>query len=128
MNPLDDELKRALERREPPDGFTRRVLERAGAGAKRGGARRGLGWLWLPQFRWAAAAVAGLLIAASAVEYQRYRRAQAEGERAREQVMLALQIASSKLNGALGEVRQVEARQPAGRTRATRARRTGPAR
>lgn len=128
MNPLDDELKRALARQQPPDDFTRRVLGRIDAERKRGGARRGLGWLWRPDFRWAAVAIACLLIVASAVQYQRYRRARAEGEQAREQVMLALEIASSKLNGALGEVKQVEARQPAGGTPARRVRRIGPAR
>ena len=113
MNPLDDELRRALGRIEPPGDFSSRVLERVEARSKRGGARRWTRWLWLPQIRWAAVAVVCLLAVAGSLEYRSYQRTRAEGEQAREQVMLALQIASSKLNGALGEVKQVESQQPA---------------
>lgn len=118
MNPLDDELRRALAPKEPRGDFTRRVVERARAESAPGGARRWLGWRWVPQFRWAAVAVVCLLVVAGGLgyrRYQRYQRTRAEGEQAREQVMLALQIASSKLNGALSKVEQVEGRGPAGR-------------
>ena len=124
MNPLDDELRQALRRREPPGDFTSRVLERVEGKSKRSGARRWMRWLWLPQFRWAAVTVACLLVVAGGLEYRRYQRTQAEGEQAREQVLLALQIASSKLNGALSEVKQVERQQPAGAAPSKPARRT----
>ncbi|HLW79094.1 MAG TPA: hypothetical protein VKU44_05780 [Terriglobia bacterium] len=111
MNPLDDELKRALRREEPAPGFARRVIERAGADSETDRRGRWRRWLRLPQLRWATVAVACLLVTAGGVEYRRYERSRAEGERAREAVMLALQIASSKLNGALSQVKQVEGRQ-----------------
>jgi hypothetical protein len=83
MSRLDDELKIALRREDPPAGFAERVL--AGAPATR----------WTRP-RWAAAIAAALLLAAG-VEFERERRLRAEGEQAKQRVMLALHITGSKL-------------------------------
>ena len=120
MNPLDDELKSALRPREPSPGFARRLLARIEAESKdRTSLSRRLaalgGIFRLPRVRWAAAAFACLAIMTGVVQYRRYQRTRAEGEMARAQVMLALEIASDKLNVALAPVQQVERRQtPAG--------------
>jgi hypothetical protein len=84
MSRLDDELKQALRRHEPPEGFADRVLAAVPARS----ARR-----ILP--RWFAAAAAVVLIAGGA-GYE-HRRQVREGEQAKEQVMLALRITGSKL-------------------------------
>ena len=125
MNPLDDELRAALTRREPSADFTRRVMQRI-EGEK---ALRRSWWAGftrasrVPALRWAASAMACLALVVGIVEYRRYQRVKAEGEMARAQVMLALQIASSKLNVALAPVQQVEGHDV--KRAATRARNRG---
>ena len=100
---LDEELKSALERREPPPGFTERVLARVAAA---GGPRRS--WLpvwlaWPATARWAlAGGIAGLLVFAGITEQRRR-----QGEIAKERVVLALHIAGAKLNYAQRKVREV---------------------
>lgn len=96
MTYLDDELRRALCRREPPPGFAERVLGRAGEQPpeRKLDAPRP-SWLW----RWAAAAA---LVGALGGGIQYYtvmeRRAErARGEAAKEQVLKALRLAGSKL-------------------------------
>ena len=121
MNDVDDELRHALRREEPPTGFSARVLRRVaeqtqdprsvGAAfsrtdpaehgpirlkpdptANRDSSNRGR----LPFVRWAAAAA---LVAAVAggFDYVAKQEERAEGEAARERVVLALHIAGSKL-------------------------------
>jgi uncharacterized protein HemX len=112
MRPLEDELRRALRRREPPPGFTGRVLARVRpeADARNLGAEsesrpwraRWGRWTWSgPRLRLGLAAVAAcLLLAVSLFVWQRHREEQQrrEGEAARAQVMEALRITSAKLN------------------------------
>ena len=81
MDWLDDELKRAFERQEPPPDFAARTIARA---------RRGRG-LALP--RWAVGAAAALVIAGAGYGY-RLR----QGEAAKQQVLLAFRIAATKVN------------------------------
>jgi hypothetical protein len=81
MDWLDDELKRAFERQEPPPDFAARTIARAQR-------RRGPG---LP--RWAITAAAGLLIAVTGYGY-RWR----QGEAAKQQVLLAFRITATKVN------------------------------
>ena len=87
---LDDELKSALKRREPPAEFTDRVLARARVNpAERRSPWQGkLGRLFsLRTLEWATAcAVAAVLLVGGGAEYRRRQ----EGERAKEQVVFAL--------------------------------------
>ncbi len=113
MNPLDDELKSALRPSDPPAGFSRRVLARIEAASEERAKQKPWPARVARAFRfsgvrWAAAAAACLLVGIGIVQYRRYQRVKAEGEMARAQVMLALRIASDKLNVALGPVEQVE--------------------
>jgi hypothetical protein len=109
MKPLDEELKSALRRVEPPAGFAERVLEQARreADSKPGIAHWLSGW-WRPQtLRWAAAfGFACILAAAGMVRYRENRQARIQGELAGAQARLALQIASSKLNAVLKDAAQ----------------------
>jgi len=87
MNRLERDLSESLKRREPPPGFAERVLAHTFASEKPGFS----GWQWL--------AVAALLVVmVGGVAFVREHRRQAEAERNKQQLMVALQITSSKLN------------------------------
>jgi hypothetical protein len=97
MSRLEDSLREALKREDPGAEFTRRTLERAAAIPRRESAWRR--WFHPPAWRWAAAgALACSLLVFSAVEYQRAQRARVAGEQAKEQLVLALRIAGTKLH------------------------------
>jgi|SRR4029079_18304731 len=92
---IDDELRHALRREQPPAGFRDRVIQRIAAEPRR-----------TMHSRWRVAAAVMLLttgtiggIAMHRIERQR------EGERAREQVLIALRIAGKKVHYAREEVR-----------------------
>lgn len=103
MDRMENDLREALRRKEPPAGFAARVL----AAAESQAARRPSGWNWLrPQMRWAVASLACILILAAgmAIRQQREREMRARGEAAKQQVMLALRITSAKLHVAQAKV------------------------
>jgi len=113
MRPLDDELRSALRRRDPPAGFAGRVMARLTARpAPRAGWREALRSLFrMPRLRWVAVGIAAcLLLAIGVVQSQRRQRAQ--GEIAKEQLKQALHIASSKLNLARKRVQEIDRRSP----------------
>ena len=83
MSRLDDELKIALRRADPPPGFAARVLAQAESRRSR--------------MRWWTGAIAAALLLAGGLEFERERRIRAEGEQAKQQVLLALRITGSKL-------------------------------
>jgi hypothetical protein len=84
MKDLDGELRHALRREEPPAGFAERVMRKTAPTPK------------LSFVHWAAAAA---LVAAVAggFDYIAKEKERAEGEAAKDRVVLALQIAGSKL-------------------------------
>jgi hypothetical protein len=110
---LEKELKQALRREDAAHDFSERVMASvaAASGAKRKPAQAENRWWWRlleffrpAQVKWALAGAALFFIALAAFGVHHYREQQraaaeiAEGERAKEQVMLALKIASAKLN------------------------------
>lgn len=104
MTRLEEQLRAALKREDPSPDFTARVLSRV---AKQPEKRTAGAWLHemlaVPRLRWATAAVAAIVIAAGVgvhVEEQR----RAEGEAAKQQVMLALRITSEKWRVAAKEI------------------------
>ena len=115
MKNLDDDLRAALRRKEPPAGFAGRVIARAGEGASEQTATSTVGsgfsriappkggsHVGPPVVRWLAAAAVIAAVAGGAIQYragqaERARAERAAGEAAGRQVMLALQIAGSKL-------------------------------
>lgn len=95
---LDDELRAALQRRDPSPDFTNRVLARVAAQSVRPASRTG-SHKWTP---WVAALAASLMLTAGALEYRRY-----QGERAKAQVLYALRITATKLNKAQKKVQMI---------------------
>ena len=77
---FEDELRSVLRPTPPPEGFADRVLRRARPPRSR--------------YRFAAWAAAAVLVLGAGLEYRR----RAEGERARSQTMLALEIAVRQLD------------------------------
>ena len=120
MNRFDEELKLALRREEPSPDFTDRVMARVAELQKREKPREKMDWLrrlaefFQPaQMKWATAGVMAVLLVIAGFgvhhrrESERMRLAEiAEGERAKEQVMLAMRIASAKLNAAQKKIRE----------------------
>ena len=85
MNQIERDLREALRRREAPPGFAERVLAKT-----RQPESRGHSWVWL-------AAAALVLLMIGGIGVVREQRRQAEGERAKEELMVALRITGSKL-------------------------------
>jgi uncharacterized protein HemX len=123
MHFSEDDVREALKRKDPGEGFTQRVMARVEQAKAEGKAQpvikkvngKFLSW-WLHRPAWAMAVVAVLLLAfgIGGYEYSEYRHAeemrvararqqqlQQEAERARDQAILALEIARAKLNHVL---------------------------
>jgi hypothetical protein len=126
MHFSEDDLREALKRKDPGEGFTQRTMARVNqapvnqAGSKEQPAIKKvngkfLSW-WLHRPVWAAAVVAILLLACGigGYQYSEYRHAeemrvarakqqqlQQEAERARDQAIMALEIARAKMNHVL---------------------------
>lgn len=93
MTRFEDELRWALQRRDPPGGFADRVLARLPATRpRRFRFLAALGRRWAP-------ALATVWIAAFATGLWEYRQVQQrrEGERAKQELIFALQVTSAKL-------------------------------
>ena len=123
MHFSEDDLRKALKRKDPGEGFTQRLMARVNqskveattqpATKKVNG--KFLSW-WMQRPAWAVAVVAMLLLAfgIGGYQYSEYRHAeemriarakqqklQQEAERARDQAIMALEIARAKLNHVL---------------------------
>jgi len=125
MHFSEDDLREALKRKDPGEGFTQRTMARVNQAKsetkpvlarpekKSNGAF--LGW-WTHRPAWAMAVVAVLLLAfgIAGYQYSEYRHAeemrmarvkqqqlQQEAERARDQAIMALEIARAKMNHVL---------------------------
>ena len=113
---MEDELRKALRHQDAPDGFADRVLARVAGQAPGQKAVRRLSWLDFfarPLVRWAALAAvsAGTIVG---VHVHDIRRQRAEGEAAKERLILALRIAGSKLQLAKSKVHEINANQTLG--------------
>lgn len=90
---LEQQLQAALARQEPSEGFADRVMERIPAGRR--------GW----QRQWMGIAAAACLAVVGGATWEQHRR-QAEGERAKQELIYALTVASESLQA----TRQIIAR------------------
>jgi hypothetical protein len=103
MKPFDDELREALKRREPPDGFARKVVACIDAEAPH--QEKASPWRWKTALF--AAALLSIVIGLSG--YREHLR-RMEGERARHEVLLALRVTGAKLRNVQERINQVEKR------------------
>ena len=140
MHFSEDDLRDALKRKDPGEGFTQRVMARVNQSKAEGTAQpatkkvngKFLAW-WTLRPAWTMAVVAVLLLACGigGYQYSEYRHAeemriarakqqqlQQEAERARDQAIMALEIARAKLNHVLQHA-QLQA-EPAGKIRRQR--------
>ena len=98
---LENELKQALRRESPREGFSSRVLSRIEAEGRAPHA---------PAFRsrWMRAIAASLMFTVLAGGWAAWQiRERREGERAKEQLLLAMRIAGEKVRYAQTEVRSI---------------------
>ena len=95
----DDDLRRALERVDPPEGFAKRVLQRVSPKQpKAAKADRQLPSRSVAPLRWAIAATLVLATAGGGgVWYRAEERRKEQGEEAKRQVLVSLSIAGGKL-------------------------------
>jgi hypothetical protein len=105
MKRLEDDLRRALRREEPSDGFTERVLA-AAAERKQNALSRLFAW---PGLRWALAGSVCLILAVGGMEYKRARDDRAFGDAAKARLMIALRITADKLQMAQEKVQNLYA-------------------
>lgn len=100
MSRLEDDLRQALARQEPPADFTERVLARARAEAPQASVWERLSsFLRMPALRLATAAALCVVLAVG-VSFEEQRRTREQGEAAKQKLLLALKITSSKLHTA----------------------------
>lgn len=90
---FERELREQLQARQAPAGFADRVMARAAV--RRGPVRWGWSGFGQPVWRWAVAALLVVGVVLGGMEHDRQQRI--AGERAREQVLLALRITGSTL-------------------------------
>ncbi len=99
MDRFEKELREAMGRVEPPAGFAGRVLARVAAEqAKPGLLERMWTAVSMPRIRLAAVAAAMCLVVFAGIGFQREARRRAEGEKAKQQVMMALEITAQKMH------------------------------
>jgi len=112
MSQMDDALREALRREAAPEGFAERVMAKVGREERQATKSDDLShWLLAafrrPQLRWATA-LAGVALAIGTMEYRNEAEKRAEGERAKDQVMLALRITGGKLRLTQAAVRRIQ--------------------
>ena len=110
---LEQELRRALARKDPPAGFDKTVLSRVAAGEIVGTSASSRRWsrTALP----IAASLTLLLGASYYIQHEqqeRQREAQAQTEEAARDVVLALRIASEKVSAAQAKVEEITRYEP----------------
>ena len=109
MDPLERQLKRALEAKEPSAGFAERVMARVRE-KPAPAVRWGFPFLWRPAWRMAlAGGLAALMLLGAGLAYQR-RQERRRAEAAAAELITALRITSTELN----RVRQVVTEQARG--------------
>ena len=106
-DPFEKQLRGALRRQEPPPDFAARVEARAKQ------EQRSLSGSWFGpvQMRWAVILLLVAVLGGAHIQRQRERR-RVEGEAAKHQVMLALQIAGAKVRLAQAMVQQLNEKSP----------------
>jgi anti-sigma-K factor RskA len=108
MTPFEEQLRKAMARREPSRDFAARVLEKARQESTSGN-RKNRSWLERLSFWRLIPVMAAFLLMTGGVVYQEHERA-IRGEQAKEKLLIAMRIAGSKLRVARDHVISYEAR------------------
>ena len=118
-SPIEDELKRALRRQEAPPDFAGQVLARIARQSSIRQMARDSWWriFTQPLVRWAAVTATAASLVIGGIHYRSVQRDRARGEAAKQQLMLALRIAGSKLQLAKARVNEINRTQTANRSR-----------
>jgi hypothetical protein len=120
--PKNSALKHALRRQSAPDGFAERVMlrleqqrleEKSSPRSNAIAHDSLLAFLTRPLARWATAGALAAALIAGEIHIQNVRRERAEGEAAKQRLMLALRIAGSKLQLARSRVNRTTTNQNA---------------
>lgn len=105
MSYLEDDLKAALRREEPPADFADRVLARLNRPPEPSWRERLSVLMRPPRVQWVALSViVSVLIPFAGVQYHKERQYLAEGERAKQQLLFAVHVAGSRLHQAQRKV------------------------
>jgi hypothetical protein len=102
---IEEQLRSALKREQPPAGFTQRVID----ATRRGHAPRLSRQAWAPvvHSHWRAAAAVLMLTVLAGAWSARQIAERREGERARDEVVFALHIAGAKVRYAQTQVHEI---------------------
>ena len=118
MKLFDEELRRAFRRVEPPPGFVEGVIFKIRQSPEAHFSFRRVfsSFFRHSGLRWAAASgLACVLAIAAVLQHRQHVQARIEGEAAKAQARVALQIASAELNAALRDLERLDRR--SGKTR-----------
>ena len=114
-NLLEEALRNAVRREDAPDGFVLKVLARAEQQNSAANDAQRTSWLSIfsqPVLRWSAVAAVTIAMAIGTIYYRNLQRQRAEGEAAKQQLMLALRIAGRKLQLAKEKVNEINTSRP----------------
>ena len=110
MNRFEDELRNALRREEPPEGFAARVLARAAAEPERRSVwARIMDWFRMPMVARTVMAAGLCLMVVAGVQYEQQRRERIRGEAAKQRLLVALRVTGSSLRAVHDKVRELNA-------------------
>jgi len=102
MSHLEDDLRAALRRQEPPADFAERVLARLNQAPEPSWRERLSVLMHPPRVQWVAVAVmVSILLPTAAVQY---RKDMEKGERAKQQLLFAMHVAGNRLHQAQKKV------------------------
>jgi hypothetical protein len=105
MSNLEEDLKMALRREEPPPDLADRVLARLSQPQEPSWRERLSVLMRPPRLQWVAVTVmVSVLLPTAALQYRKERQYQAEGERAKQQLLFAVHVAGSRLHQAQKKV------------------------
>ena len=112
MSPLERALKNALHREAAPENLAAEVLARLAEHHSTPKAQPSpwFSFVLQPIVRWAALATVAICLIAGGIHYRNVQIERAKGEAAKQQLMLALRIAGSKLQLAKERVNEINTR------------------
>jgi hypothetical protein len=102
MSRLENELRKALSRQDPPEGFVERTLAKAAMTHQ----RKKISFFSGRMMRWAMAGAACLALTVITIEHRQKEIERAQGEAAKEQLIFALRFAGSTLQFAQSKIQQ----------------------